>query len=285
MSDLRHRSVPQGGKTLSVVVPLPDRTTGGSLTLITEWLDWLASGTTAASTIRQRRYIMRAFAREHDLLTATPDDVQSYLSNPTRGPNGRKSVLASLRSFYKWAVARGHLKQDPTRLARTIRVPQGIPKPVPEAVLARALARADPQTRLMLILGAYAGLRRSEIAAVHHDDITDHGLIVTGKGGRTRRVPIHPRLAVELGFQGWAFPSPVRPGCHVGPSYVADHVEKVLEGYTCHSLRHRFATCAYRATRDIRAVQELLGHSSPTTTAKYVLIDEDAKEAAVLAVA
>jgi integrase len=77
----------------------------------------------------------------------------------------------------------------------------------------------------------------------------------------------------------------VRLGYHVGPSYVADRVEGVLEGYTCHSLRHRFATCAYRATKDIRAVQELLGHSSPTTTAKYVLIDEDAMEAAVLSVA
>lgn len=228
---------------------------------------------------------MRAFAREHDLLAATPADVQEYLGRPCRGPNGRKSVLATLRSFYRWALARGYVDSDPTRLARTIRVPQGIPRPVPEAVLARALDRADAQTRLMLLLGAYAGLRRAEIAALHADDITQDGLVICGKGGRTRRIPIHPRLATELRFTGWAFGSPVRSGQHVGPSYVAGRVEAVLEGYTCHSLRHRFATCAYRATRDIRAVQELLGHSSPTTTAKYVLIDEDSLEAAVLAVA
>lgn len=57
------------------------------------------------------------------------------------------------------------------------------------------------------------------------------------------------------------------------------------DGWTTHSLRHRFATQAYRATRDIRAVQQLLGHSSPTTTARYVLVDEDSLAAAVLAVA
>jgi integrase len=228
---------------------------------------------------------MSAFAREYDLLTATPAQVQAYLGNPSRGPNGRKSVLATLRSFFRWATARGYVEQDPTRLARTVRVPPGIPKPVPEAVLARALAHSDKETRLMLLLGAYAGLRRAEIAGLHSRDVTDNGLIITGKGGRTRRIPIHPRLATELGFHGYAFPSNVRIGQPVGPSYVASRVEAVLEGYTCHSLRHRFGTMTYRGSKDIRATQMLLGHSSPTTTALYVLIDEDELEAAVLAVA
>ena len=285
MSAFRTEPLATVDRDIAPVFLLAERNRGRDLVLITEWLDWLASGSTAASTIRARRYALRAFAREYDLTTATPDNVTEYLGRPCRGPNGRKSVLATLRSFYRWALARGFVEQDPTRLARTIRVPVGVPKPVPEVVLARAIGRADPQTRLMLLLGAYAGLRRAEIASLHSDDVSDTGLIITGKGGRMRRIPIHPRLATELGFTGWVFPSPVRHGYHVGPSYVADRVEAVLEGWTCHSLRHRFATCAYRATRDIRAVQELLGHSSPTTTAKYVLIDEDAKEAAVLAVA
>lgn len=262
--------------------------TGGhvSAKLIEGWLAWLASGSTAPSTLRQRGYTIRAFAREHHLVTATPEDVQDYLGRPIRGPQARKSTLATLRSFYSWATVRDLVPADPTRFSRSISVPAGVPKPCPESVLGRALARADDQTRLMLYLGAYAGLRRNEIATLHARHVTDDGLVITGKGGKTRRVPIHPLLATRLDLEGWAFPSPINKGRHVSPDYVASRVEAALgDGWTTHSLRHRFATQAYRATRDIRAVQQLLGHSSPTTTARYVLVDEDSLAAAVLAVA
>lgn len=255
------------------------------MALVDEWLDWLASGSTAQSTLRQRGYLLRAFAREYPLGAVTERDVSDYLGQPGRGPDARKSVLGSLRSFYRWGVARGYLEHDPTILARSIRVPQGVPKPVPETVLARALANADHETRFMLLLGAYAGLRRAEIARLHSDNITEDGLLITGKGGKTRRIPIHPRLAPYLTFHGWAFPSPRAKGLPVSPDYVAERVEDVLEGWTTHSLRHRAATSWYRATKDIRATQMLLGHSSPTTTARYVLLDEDVLAATVLAVA
>jgi len=254
--------------------------------LIDGWLSWLASGSTAASTIRQRRYTIEAFARGHDLTVATTQDVEQYLGDARRGPEGRKTVLATLRGFYRWGILHGYLTTDPTSFARGIRVPPGVPKPTPEGILSRALMRSDVQTRFMLTLGAYAGLRRSEIAGLHSDDVTGAGLRITGKGGRVRMVPIHPNLQPYLGFTGWAFPSPVRLGLHAGPDYVASHVEDALGGgWTTHSLRHRFATQSYRATHDLRSVQQLLGHTSPTTTARYVLVDEDALAAAVLAVA
>lgn len=254
--------------------------------LIEAWLDWLSSGTTAASTIRQRRYILGAFAREYPLLTATADDIQHYVGRPQRGPEARKSVLATLRSFYRWALARGIVNHDPTLLARSVRVPPGIPKPVPEAVLARAFARADEATRLMLSLGSYAGLRLSEIAAVHSRDVGETGLRVIGKGAKVRRVPIHPMLAPQLDFTGWAFPSPMDPEQHVSRDFISSRVEEALGGgWTTHSLRHRAGTQWYRATKDLRAVQMLLGHASPTTTARYVLVDEDALVATVNSVA
>ena len=108
-----------------------------------------------------------------------------------------------------------------------------------------------------------------------------------GKGGKVRRVPIHPRLAAALvGLDGWAFPSPRRPGRPVTADYVADRLEQVLpKGYTAHNLRHRFATMAYRGSHDLRAVQQLLGHSDPGTTARYTLVGDDELTAAVLAVA
>ena len=119
--------------------------------LIADWLDWLQSGSTAPSTLRQRGYTLRAFARDYDLMEATPDDVQEYLGRPIRGPEARKSVLATLRSFYRWAAVRGYIDQDPTRLARSIHVPPGVPKPCPESVLGRAL---------LLPMGSRARLHR-----------------------------------------------------------------------------------------------------------------------------
>jgi integrase len=138
-----------------------------------------------------------------------------------------------------------------------VRVPRSTPRPIPEPVLLQAIHDADEETTLMLLLGAYAGLRRAEIAAVKSDDLEGLTLIVRGKGGVVRRVPVHPTLGGRLArLRGYAFPG--RWGGHVTPSYVSDRMERVLpHPYTCHSLRHRFATQVYRSTHDLRAVQEL----------------------------
>lgn len=56
-------------------------------------------------------------------------------------------------------------------------------------------------------------------------------------------------------------------------------------GWTAHTLRHRFATVAYAGTRDLLAVQDMLGHSKPETTRGYIEMPQDALRAAVLAAA
>jgi integrase len=139
----------------------------------------------------------------------------------------------------------------------------------------------------MLLLGGCAGLRLGEIAAFHSDSITATGLVITGKGGRTRRIPMHPVLTEELaGLNGYAFPSPYSAHDHLSRAAVSDALAVVLpRPFTPHSLRHRFATAAYRGTHDIRAVQLLLGHSSVSTTQRYTLIEEDALTAAVESIA
>ena len=250
--------------------------------LIGDWLDWLASGSTATSTMRQRAYLIRAFAARYDLATATPDDVQAWLALPHRKAEARKGVLATLRSFYRWAVARDYIAQDATRLSRSIHVPLGVPKPCPDFVIERALMRSTEDVRLMLLLGAFAGMRREEIASLHSRHVTERGLVFRGKGSKERRVPIDDRIAPYLTFDGWAFPSWRKPGHHFSPDYVASRLEVALgRPWTAHSLRHRAATAWYRSSRDLRAVQLLLGHTSPTTTARYVLVDEDILDAVV----
>ena len=256
--------------------------------LIEQWCSWYAAGDASEGTIRQRRLHLRRLARFTDPATATLDDLVAFMAQLAgKAPASRKSMQASIRSFYRWMLDTGRRADDPSRGLRPVKVPASVPKPIPDELLEAALASADEQTRLMLLLGGWAGLRRAEIAQVHSDDVTPFGLIVRGKGRKVRRVPIHPRLAPYLSqLRGWAFPSTARPGCHVSPDYVAHRLEQVLPApHTAHSLRHRFATMAYRGSHDLRAVQLLLGHSDPSTTSRYTLIEQDELRAAVLAVA
>ena len=254
--------------------------------MLAGWAGWMDAGGIAASTIRLRRYAVLAFARDHDLRAATFDDVVAYLALPGRGTDARRSIRSALRSFYRWANAAGVIDHDPTDMTLAIRAKPGAPRPCPEEAITAAAQLATPEQMLMLLLGAYGGLRRAEIAAVHSRDILGDSLYVRGKGARERVVPIHPRVAPLLTFDGWAFPSPRRAGQHVTADYVANRLERILpDPWTAHSLRHRFATQVYRATHDLRALQKLLGHSSLATTARYVLVEDDALTRAVRAVA
>lgn len=162
-----------------------------------------------------------------------------------------------------------------------------------------ALEAADLRETLMLRLAGEVGLRRAEVARVHTRDLVDGlsgaQLIVHGKGNKKRTVPLSQGLGdlIRLGAEGhtpgasptgWLFPDGF--GGHLSPTYVGILVSRLLpDGLTMHTLRHRAATRAYRGTRNIRAVQQLLGHSSLATTARYTQVDDDEVRAAMMAAA
>lgn len=225
------------------------------------------------------------------LTTMNEDDLVAFLANPEWSPETRKSARSVVRSFYAWAHRRGVVDDNPAAYLRAVRVPAGRPRPVPERGVKDALANATGEQKLMVLLAAYAGLRVSEIAGLRTDALTAQGLRVKGKGGKERIVPVHPSVLAPLAahmrsVQGeWVFPSPVSDS-HVRYDYIYKRIKAALGGiYTPHQLRHRFATQAYKGSHDLRAVQELLGHSSPNTTVRYTLIEDDALAAAVAAVA
>jgi len=255
--------------------------------LIEAWCDWYRAGDKSPGTVRLRQHHMTRFARHYRLLEVEEDDLIEWMNAQQTQPNSRKSLMASLRSFYKWAERTKHVEVDPTAGMQIIPTPQGLPKPITETALTLALTRCDAETRLMVMLGAYMGLRRAEIAQVHSSHVIGRHLQVEGKGRKTRRVPIPTPLEEPLAaLSGWAFPSPVRWGEHVGPDYISNRLEAVLpEPWTPHTLRHRFATVLYRSCKDIRKVQTVLGHSSIQTTVRYVMVDEDELWDAVNAIA
>lgn len=180
-----------------------------------------------------------------------------------------------------------------------MRQPKAAPRPAPDDAWSAALAAADSRTTPMLRLAAEAGLRRAEVAQVHTSDAFIAGgraqLAVHGKGGKQRLVPISSELAElirrggaghtpemgahDWGTYGWLFPD--GEGGHLSAGWVGKLVARVLpDGYSMHQLRHRFASRAYRGTRNLRAVQQLLGHQSIATTERYTAVDDDEIRAA-----
>lgn len=259
--------------------------------LIGLWAMWMLATGSPKTTVKLRTYyLIRLRMVERDLLALDVDDLAEWMSQQDWSPNTRKSARASLRAFYGWAVQTGRLESSPAHMLPTVRVPRAKPRPTPEAAYRDAVRHADDRSRLVLMLGARCGLRRGEIARVRVEDVEDdlvgRSLRVTGKGGHVRLVPLPEDLADELLSHGagWVFPSPY--GGHVTPHHLAKSASAYLpDGVGLHSLRHRCASIAYASTRDLRAVQELLGHSRPETTAGYVQVPDDAVRAAMMAAA
>jgi len=258
---------------------------------ITDYLTFCRAGGMAPGTLKVKRSRLEHAAKRLDLMTATEADLLAYLANQTWLAETRRSARSHLRGFYTWAMRSGLREDNPSEHLPPVKVPHGKPKPATDDAMERALAVADVTLRAMLLLAAYAGLRRNEIATLKVRDVEATRIRVTGKGGRVRLVPIHPELHEALQAQirrvwpsEYVFPGRF-PGTHIGVYYVWEHIKAATGGTPPHHLRHRFATRAYRIGNDLRAVQELLGHSSPMTTARYVEVDDDAMTAAVMGVA
>lgn len=214
------------------------------------------------------------------------DLLQVFATHTEWKPETRKSYRAAMRGFFDWAQRQGHLNDDPARDLPKFTVPRAAARPCPEQLYRAALARGDDRLALMLRLAAEAGLRRGEIAQVHARDLIDAdsgpALLVHGKGGKLRLVPITDSLYEAIAARGgWAFPS--QRGEHLTARTIGAMCSQALQPATVHQLRHRFATRAYRGSHNIRAVQELLGHSSIATTQRYVDCSEDERREAMLA--
>lgn len=258
--------------------------------LIEAWAAWMIAGAAPLTSVSLRRYYLERLNHDRPgLLELGVDDLAEWLAANDWGPNTRKSARSALRGFYGWCALTGRIEASPAHLLPTIRVPRAKPRPTPETAYRHAVASADPRARLVLMLAGRCGLRRGEIAQVHTDhvetDLSGYSLRVKGKGGHVRLVPLPDDLAhALLEGTGWVFPAP--RGGHLTPHHVAKIARAHLPaGVPLHSLRHRCASTAYAATRDLRAVQELLGHSRPETTAGYVQVPDDAVRRAMSAAA
>lgn len=266
-------------------LPLPD----GWIQPVTAYCAWLRGSRQSPKTIKLRHYHLRRLADLTKLapFDITPEDISLALGRPEWSKETARSYYGSISGFYGWSLDTGRTDADPTQDLPTISAVVGRPRPASETDVRRSLETASPRMRLMLLLGAYEGLRCREICLVHTSHVTDGVdgpyLLINGKGDKLRTIPILPEIAAEIRRQpdGWLFPGLIDG--HLSAAYVSKLISRALpDGVTAHMLRHRFASKAYVATgHDIRAVQELLGHSSVQTTQIYTAIPHDALRNAV----
>lgn len=266
-------------------------------TLLPLWMAWLHASERSETTVRLRVYHVTRYLRGLPA-DADPLDLErlvDHLANPRWKPATRRSARTSLRIWTTWLHRTGRIAVDPLALIPPARASRPLPRPCPDAIIRRALMDSDTRVRTMITLAAEAGLRRSEIATVSRSDVIDErtgsSLIVHGKGRRERTVPLTPAATAVIARQldavptevPWLFPSIGRyADTHIQPIRVGELVNEALPGHwSAHTLRHRFATEAYRGCRDLLLVQTLLGHSKPETTAMYVGLDTGRSRAIV----
>lgn len=248
---------------------------------------YLRASSRPETTVRLRAQHLHQLAQVHpDPWGVTADDLTEWMSAHGWAPNTAHSVRSSLRVFYAWARKSGRIAVDPALDLPTVRRPDPNPHPLPEDALRRVLERATERERLILLLAVSCGLRRAEIAALHHDDLIGRpgawSLAILGKGRKRRTVPIDDDLAeaIRVRSRGYIFPG--RVDGHLSPDWVGVMIARMLpEGWTLHAGRHRYATDLMDEERDITVVQRALGHSSPETTLRYVAMPDDAARGAV----
>jgi integrase/recombinase XerC len=247
---------------------------------VEQWLRDQRRRNLSAGTIEKRESATRRVTTHagKPMLELIRDDIEDWLDSRTKiTPRTRYCEISHLAAFYRWAILEEYTEHDPTARIVRPKVRVGVPRPIASEDLRRAIEQA-PEADLvaMLHLAAYAGMRCMEIAGL---DVTDVCLtheppviVVHGKGGKDRIVPLHPEILVALRRLPMPMRGPVFPNAR--PWRVSHRLRHHLNdcgiAASGHQLRHWFATATYEASGgDLRMVQDLLGHSSPSTTAIY----------------
>lgn len=201
-------------------------------------------------------------------------------------------TLSAWRGFYHYLVKRHGYSHNPCESLRAPKSPRALPKALsPDQT--RQLLETQPDTTLLtrdraiLELFYSSGLRLSELAELKLSqlDLTSGEVTVTGKGNKTRIVPVGTRAAQALAEwleerpTGTDYAFPGRGGAHLGQRAIELRMKQwanragLEANLHPHVLRHSFASHLLQSSGDLRAVQEMLGHASISTTQIYTRLD------------
>lgn len=235
-------------------------------------------------------------------------DVRAFMAARRSDHIGGRSLmraLAGLRSFGKFLEREGKGKVGALSAIRAPKIGKSLPKPI-QMTSARQMTESDTRAGdsrdpwiwardaavMALLYGS--GLRISEALGLKRRDVPLPGegdvLIVTGKGNKTRMVPVLQNVLVSIQDYVAMCPHDIAPenpifvgarGGPLSPRIIQLTMERLRgalglpDSATPHALRHSFATHLLTRGGDLRAIQELLGHSSLSTTQIYTGVDTD----------
>jgi integrase/recombinase XerC len=232
-----------------------------------------------------------------------PRDFRAFLAaraNAELAKTSQARALSVLRGFFRFLDRRGYAKNDALSVLRGPRLPRAVPKPLSIEDAAATLDAADlgqgeawiaARDGAILTLLYGCGLRLGEALDLTRREAPLPGLAtltITGKGNKQRLVPLLPVVGEAVAAYLALCPYRLAPD---GPLFVGQRggqlnprlVQRLMaqlrlslglpETATPHALRHSFATHLLGGGGDLRAIQELLGHASLSTTQRYTEID------------
>jgi integrase/recombinase XerD len=219
-----------------------------------------------------------------------------YLKERNYAATTRARKVAATKSFFKFMVAEGNMKDNPTENVDSPKIGKALPKAISISQVrllleqpARRSTLEAKRDKAMLELLYATGMRVSELVSLNLDDVNTEGGSVRcfGKGRKERFIPIYERAAAAVED----YVKETRPHLVHNDSEKALFVNlrgdrltrqgfwQILKGYaksaglggevSPHTLRHSFATHMLSGGADLRSVQELLGHANISTTQVY----------------
>ncbi len=225
--------------------------------------------------------------------------VRAYLAHLARRKLSRSSIarhLSAMRSFFKYLMREAVVDANPARTVATPKREKHLPSVMQPSDVALLLEQPDLSTPLGLRDRAFlellyaSGLRIAELVGIDIDDVELRARLVKvrGKGAKERIVPFGSKA--EEAMRAWLAAREAPPEEEAlfvnyrGERITARSVRRLFDGYvrdaalragiSPHTMRHSFATHLLNAGADLRAIQELLGHASLSTTQKYTHLND-----------
>lgn len=199
----------------------------------------------------------------------------------------KRAYINHVVGFYVWAQKYEIVDHNPASLLDRPKVAKGLPHPIPEDDLARAIALAKPKLAAMIVLTSYAGLRCMEVAGLNWSDVRQErtggwSLFIRGKGRKERIVPVGEVVMQALRKHGWGRRGPVfygRDSGQITPNAVSQcinsHYARLQISATAHAGRHRYISVGVEELGDVVLMQAMAGHESLETTQIYAAFSRE----------
>ncbi len=228
-------------------------------------------------------------------------EFRSFLTHRRNSEISSNSIarnISALKSFFRFLIKNNKIKESSVFNLKSPKLKKSLPRPINVDLAIQVIKQAEEiedekwiglRNKAILLLLYGCGLRISEALSLNHDDIQneDH-ILIKGKGEKERIVPMMPYIKKGIENYLEACPKEIVSGdalfigkrfSRLSPRIIQYALEKIRtalslpETATPHALRHSFATHLLDSGGDLRTIQELLGHSSLSTTQKYTKVE------------